>query len=48
MRYTVAEIHLENLAYNLRRICERVKPCKVMAVVKADAYGHGPFRSQTA
>ena len=41
MRYTVAEIHLENLAYNLRRICERVKPCKVMAVVKADAYGHG-------
>ncbi|HET9525703.1 MAG TPA: alanine racemase [Pyrinomonadaceae bacterium] len=41
-RPTWAEIHLENLAANFRQIKNRVSPAaRVMAVVKADAYGHG-------
>jgi len=38
---TVAEIHLNHLAYNLNQIRKKVAPAEVMAVVKADAYGHG-------
>lgn len=41
MNSTVAEINLENLIYNLNNIRKKVSPAKVMAVVKADAYGHG-------
>ncbi|MEN8192964.1 MAG: alanine racemase [Bacteroidota bacterium] len=41
MRPTVAEINLKNLAYNFKNIKKRVNKTKVMAVVKADAYGHG-------
>lgn len=41
-RPTVAEIDLAALRYNYCRIREAVKPeCGVLAVVKADAYGHG-------
>ena len=41
-RPTVAEIDLAALRYNYSRIREAVKPeCGVLAVVKADAYGHG-------
>src|SRR5687768_2630957 len=41
-RPTWAEIHLENLASNLKQIRTVVSPAaRVMAVVKADAYGHG-------
>jgi len=36
-----AEIDLNNLAYNIHRIRERVAPASVIPVVKADAYGHG-------
>ena len=39
--YTIAEINLSNLVYNLRNIEKKITPAKVMAVVKADAYGHG-------
>jgi alanine racemase len=39
--YTVAEINLDNLRYNYRLISQKVAPAKVMAVIKADAYGHG-------
>jgi len=39
--HTRAEIYLDNLLYNLRMIEKRVHPADVMAVVKADAYGHG-------
>ncbi|MCG2715074.1 MAG: alanine racemase [Candidatus Marinimicrobia bacterium] len=39
--YSVAEIHLNHLAYNLNQIRKKVAPAEVMAVVKADAYGHG-------
>jgi len=41
-RPTWAEIHLDNLLHNYRTIKSLVAPgVKVMAVVKADAYGHG-------
>ncbi|HCL00082.1 MAG TPA: alanine racemase [Candidatus Marinimicrobia bacterium] len=39
--YTIAEIHLDHLVHNLREIRKKVAPAEVMAVVKADAYGHG-------
>lgn len=41
-RPTWAEIDLNNLAANFQRVKERVSPvARVMAVVKANAYGHG-------
>ena len=40
-RPTVAEVDLAAIARNLRRISSRVTPAEIMAVVKADAYGHG-------
>jgi alanine racemase len=40
-RTTVATIHLGALRHNLERIREMAAPSQVMAVVKADAYGHG-------
>ncbi|NLJ81460.1 MAG: alanine racemase, partial [Firmicutes bacterium] len=37
-----AEISLNNIAYNVQQICSVLSPrCQLMAVVKADAYGHG-------
>jgi len=35
------EIDLNNIAWNLSQIRERVHPRPVMAVIKANAYGHG-------
>jgi alanine racemase len=41
-RPTWAEIDLNNLAANFKKIRERVSPAaRVMAVIKANAYGHG-------
>ncbi len=41
-RPTRAEIDLGNIRHNVRTFVELVGPaCRVMAVVKADAYGHG-------
>lgn len=40
-RTTVATIHLAALRHNLARLKAMAAPAKVMAVVKADAYGHG-------
>jgi alanine racemase len=40
-RTTVATIHLGALRHNLARIKAMAAPARVMAVVKADAYGHG-------
>jgi alanine racemase len=40
-RTTVATIHLGALRHNLARVQALAGPAKVMAVVKADAYGHG-------
>ena len=41
VRPTRAEIDLDALAHNLRVVRERAPASKVLAVVKADAYGHG-------
>ena len=38
---TCAEINLNNLAYNIHAMQQKVLPSKVIPVVKADAYGHG-------
>jgi alanine racemase len=36
------EINLDSLAHNVREIKKYIKPgTKMMAVIKADAYGHG-------
>ncbi|MDW7679670.1 MAG: alanine racemase [bacterium] len=41
MRPTCAEIDISAIVYNLKQIKKRVSPARVMAVVKADGYGHG-------
>ena len=41
MRPTIAEIDLSAIAFNIQQIQKRVSPAQIMAVVKADAYGHG-------
>ena len=41
MRATCATIHLGALRENLRRVRELAPGARVMAVVKADGYGHG-------
>jgi len=48
-RPTIAAINLAAIAKNVRRIRDRVHPAEIMAVVKADAYGHGAIPvAQTA
>ncbi len=39
-RNTIARIHPDAVAHNLRQVRERAPGSRVMAVVKADAYGH--------
>ncbi|MCX7611838.1 MAG: alanine racemase, partial [Ignavibacterium sp.] len=41
MRESYALIDLNNLKQNYFNIRKKVKPAKILAVVKADAYGHG-------
>jgi alanine racemase len=38
---TVVEIHLPSLRHNLQEVTRRVGAAAIMAVVKANAYGHG-------
>ena len=39
---TWAEVSLDNLAHNYRRLREILPPdCRFLGVVKANAYGHG-------
>ena len=45
MRPTLAEISLKNLKFNYLSIKKKVKQRPVMAVVKADAYGHGMLKA---
>ena len=48
-RPTVAQVSLAALRANCRRACELVGPAvRVMAVVKADAYGHGAVAAARA
>ncbi len=44
MRKTFAKINLENLRFNYLNLKRRVDYRKVIAVVKADAYGHGVLK----
>jgi alanine racemase len=41
MRPSRVEINLKNLEYNIKKAKEKLKNKKLLAVVKADAYGHG-------
>lgn len=42
MRPTWAEINLDHIAHNVQAIKQKLSPsCEIIAVVKADAYGHG-------
>ena len=41
LRRAWVEIDLQALRRNFRRLAEHVAPAKILAVVKADAYGHG-------
>lgn len=41
LRPTRAEIDLDAIAHNLQVVREHVRPARVLAVIKADAYGHG-------
>lgn len=41
VRPTYAEINLDRLAANYRAIARHVAPARVLAVLKANAYGHG-------
>ncbi|NBB86276.1 MAG: alanine racemase [Bacteroidetes bacterium] len=42
---TIAEIRLDHLRHNVRTLQRLAAPAAVMAVVKADAYGHGAARA---
>lgn len=44
MRKTRAEINLSNLEFNYLNLREKAENRPVMAVVKADAYGHGMYK----
>jgi alanine racemase len=46
-RTTTATIHLDALVHNLARVRQAAPGARVMAVVKADAYGHGLERVAT-
>ncbi len=49
LRRTWAQIHLDRLQNNAQAIRSRLSEgCRLMAVIKADAYGHGAVKSATA
>jgi alanine racemase len=41
VRPTVVEVNLQRLSENFHAIRQKVSPAKVMAILKANAYGHG-------
>ena len=41
LKRTWAEIDLDGLAHNFNMVKKAVPSARIMAVVKADAYGHG-------
>jgi alanine racemase len=43
-RPTQLEINLENIAHNTRLLKQHIGKTELMAVVKAEAYGHGAFK----
>jgi alanine racemase len=48
MRLTWAEINMAAIHHNLNVIRNRVFPAKIIAIVKANAYGHGIIRTARA
>jgi len=44
IRPTIVEVNLERLAHNFQVIKKKTAPCKVMPILKANAYGHGLVR----
>jgi len=48
MRLTWAEIDIEAIQHNLEVIRQAVHPAEIIAIVKANAYGHGIVRSARA
>ncbi|MBR9977043.1 MAG: alanine racemase, partial [Bacteroidetes bacterium] len=45
LRPTVIEIDLDALRHNVTAVRERVGSARIMATVKANAYGHGLIRT---
>src|SRR4051794_16486528 len=43
-RPLTAQVNLSALRANVRKVRERAPDAQILAVVKADAYGHGLFR----
>lgn len=43
-----AEINLDAMCSNVSQALERMKPAKLMAIIKTDAYGHGAVKSAKA
>lgn len=43
-RGTCIQVDLSAIAKNTRLLCERIAPAKMLAVVKANAYGHGAIQ----
>lgn len=40
-----ASVNLDHISYNIRKVREHIpRSCKIMAVIKADGYGHGAVR----
>ncbi len=49
MKLTVAEINLAHVLHNLNEVRSKISPgCKILAVVKANAYGHGSIEVSRA
>lgn len=48
MHPTIAEVDLGAIRRNVSRTCEKVRPAQVMAVVKANGYGHGAVQAARA
>jgi alanine racemase len=44
LRPTIAEVDLSAIEFNIHSIQNRVAPAEIMAVVKANAYGHGAVK----
>ncbi len=48
MRATYAEVNVSAFAHNIRQMKQLAAPAQLMAVIKADAYGHGAIRLASA
>ncbi|MFO7888833.1 MAG: alanine racemase [bacterium] len=44
MRPTLVEVDIQRLTQNFQAIKDKVAPCRIMPILKANAYGHGLIR----